>query len=420
VLTAEENQLLTRIGPGTRMGALMRRYWQPFAAVEEFAGRWTMRVRLLGEDLVLFRDRTGKLGLIGEFCPHRRASLAYGIPTDDGIRCPYHGWKFDGTGSCLEQPNEPAGSNFKDKVSLTGYPVQELAGMLWAYLGPAPAPRITPLDGFVVPNAIRMVGKAIIPCNWLQCMENSLDPVHTEWLHGKLYEFVKEREGAKVAISRRHLKIRFQEFPYGIYKQRLLEGQTEDADDWTVGHPIVFPYILAVGNASPTARNYAYQIRIPIDDETTLHYWYNAYTPPPDAIVPPHLLEKTFFYDVPYRDESGEFDLEMVDSQDIMAWVTQGPIADRSLERLGTTDVGIIEFRKVLFRELEKIERGEDPMGIVRDPNLAMVELPMEKNKHHYTDGFEAMVRRTRIKYSPVCEDLIKVFTGPKKERTTA
>ena len=418
MLTAEENELLTRIGPGTRMGALMRRYWQPFAAVGEFEGRWTMRVRLLGEDLVVFRNRTGKLGLIGEFCPHRRASLAYGIPTDDGIRCAYHGWKFDSSGACLEQPNEPEGSTFKDKVALTGYPVQEMAGLLWAYLGPLPAPRITPLDGFVVPNAIRMVGKAIVPCNWLQIMENSVDPVHTEWLHGKLYEFVKEREGAQVAISRHHLKIRFQEFPYGIYKQRLLEGQTEEADDWTVGHPIVFPYILAVGNASPTSRNYAYQIRIPIDDENTLHLWYNAYVPPADAIVPPHLLEKTYFYEVPYRDESGEFDLEMVDSQDIMAWVTQGPIALRDREALGTTDTGVILLRNVLRRELAKVERGEDPMGVVRDPNLAMVELPMEKHKLHYTDGFEALTRRTRIRYSPVLEELIEVFTGPKKEPT--
>src|ERR1700691_2627827 len=108
------------------MGALMRRYWWPFVATAEMEDRWTKRVRLLGEDLVLFKDRSGTFGLIGEFCPHRRASLAYGIPTDDGIRCPYHGWKFDGTGSCLEQPNEPEGSSFKDKVNIGGYAVGEV------------------------------------------------------------------------------------------------------------------------------------------------------------------------------------------------------------------------------------------------------------------------------------------------------
>src|ERR1700761_111810 len=135
MLTAEENALLTQIGPGTPMGELQRRYWHPVGAVAEMrpssGSGWTKRVRLLGEDLVLFKDRTGKLGLIGEFCPHRRASMAYGIPTEDGIRCPYHGWKFDGAGHCLEQPNEPEGSNFKDKVSTSGYPVETLGGMIF-------------------------------------------------------------------------------------------------------------------------------------------------------------------------------------------------------------------------------------------------------------------------------------------------
>src|SRR5207244_5235000 len=121
-------------------GELLRRYWHPVAGRAEMDERWTMRVRLLGEDLVLFKDRTGKFGLIGEFWPHRRASLAYGIPTEDGIRCPYHGWKFDAAGTCIEQPNEPAGSTFHEKITTAAYPVQELGGLLFAYLGPAPAP----------------------------------------------------------------------------------------------------------------------------------------------------------------------------------------------------------------------------------------------------------------------------------------
>ena len=140
MLTEQENNELTRVGPGTRMGELMRRYWHPIAAVSEMDTRWTKRVRLLGEDLVLYKDRQGRFGLIGEQCPHRRASLAYGIPTNEGIRCPYHGWMFDGTGRCLEQPNEPEGSAFKDKVRTAGYPVQELGGLVFAYLGPLPAP----------------------------------------------------------------------------------------------------------------------------------------------------------------------------------------------------------------------------------------------------------------------------------------
>src|SRR5580693_1891973 len=157
MLSAEQNDMLTRVGPGTPAGSLLRRYWQPIAAASELTDRWTKRVRLLGEDLVLFKDRSGKVGLVGEFCPHRRASLAYGIPEQDGLRCPYHGWKFDGTGRCLDQPNEPEASAFKDKVVTTGYPVRELGGMLWGYLGPLPAPEIPHIDGFVVDGAIRLV-----------------------------------------------------------------------------------------------------------------------------------------------------------------------------------------------------------------------------------------------------------------------
>jgi 5,5'-dehydrodivanillate O-demethylase len=155
-----------------------------------------------------------------------------------------------------------------------------------------------------------------------------------------------------------------------------------------------------------------------MDDENTLHLWYNAYVPPQGAVVPPHLLEKTWFYDVPFRDEAGEFSLEYVDSQDIMAWVTQGPIADRTLERLGTTDVGIVTLRKMLLRELAKVERGEDPMCVIRDPaQNSTIDLPMEKQKHHYSDGFESLARRTRIRFSPIIEELVQVFTQqPERE----
>src|SRR5665213_3880699 len=187
--------------------------------------RWTKRVKILVEDLVLFRDRSGKFGLIAEACPHRRASLAYGIPEADGIRCPYHGWKFDATGQCRDMPNEPTGSTFSERTQTTAYPVEELGGLLFAYLGPQPAPQLPRLDGFVVPGTVRMVGTALVPCNWLQIMENSLDPVHTEWLHGHLQEWVEEQRDRikpSYAISRHHVNIAFEEFKYGIYKLSLI------------------------------------------------------------------------------------------------------------------------------------------------------------------------------------------------------
>jgi 5,5'-dehydrodivanillate O-demethylase len=413
MLTSEENELLTRIGPGTRMGGLMRRYWHPIAAAAEMKEAWTKRVRLLGEDLVLYRDRSGAFGLIAEQCPHRRASLAYGIPTINGIRCPYHGWQFDATGACVDQPNEPAESSFKSKINTPAYPVEELGGLLFAYLGPQPRPLLPRLDGLVAPGAIRMIGRAVVPCNWLQIMENSVDPVHTEWLHGHLHEFQAEAQDEKVAISRHHVKIGFDEFDYGIYKRRLLEGQSEDTDDWKTGHPMVFPTILAVGNANDAFRMHAFQIRVPMDDTHTLHLWYNAYVPLNGAAVPQKLLDEVPVYDVPFLDAHGNYLIDLIDAQDIMAWVSQGPIADRTRESLGSSDRGVTLLRRMLRRELAKVEDGQDPIGVIRDPERNVVNLHVEKAKAHYADGFENLVSRTRIRYSPVVEELIGVFTPP-------
>jgi 5,5'-dehydrodivanillate O-demethylase oxygenase subunit len=418
MVTAEENELLTRIGPGTRMGSLLRRYWHPVAGLAEMEDRWTRRVRLLGEDLVLFKDRTGKFGLIGEHCPHRGASLAYGIPTENGLRCPYHGWKFDGTGRCLEQPNEPESNALRDKVLTPAYPVEELGGLLFAYLGPLPAPLVPRYSGFVWSRAIRAIGKAVVPCNWLQIMENSVDPVHTEWLHGALYEFVRESEGAKVAISRHHVKIAFDEFEHGIVKRRLLEGQSEDSEDWRVGHPLVFPNLLSVGSGGGLFKQNTFQIRVPIDDTHTMHWWYHAWVPADDMEVPQHLLEQVPpVYEPSFTDDKGEYKLDFIEAGDIMAWVTQGPIANRANEHLGASDRGVSLFRKMLRRELEKSERGEDPLGVIRDPaRNTVIELPIETGKEMYSDGVKVFVARSAISFSPIVDDLIRLFSRERPE----
>jgi len=416
--TAESNQLLTQIGPGTPMGSLLRRYWQPIAAAVELEKRWTKKVRLLGENLVLFRDRGGKLGLIEEQCPHRRASFLHGIPTEEGIRCPYHGWEFNAQGKCLSQPNEPENCAFRDKVATTAYPVEELGGLIWAYLGPEPRPLLPRFDGFVHEGTIRMMGRALLPVNWLQIMENSMDPIHTEWLHGHHYEFQKEQEGVKVAISARHEKIDFREFEFGLTKHRLLAGHSEESDDWRIGHPIVFPNMLAVGNGNEATRYYSFQIRVPVDDTHTMHLWYNAYVPPKGAVVPPHLLEKVHIYDVPFMDANGDFIVDNVDGQDIMAWITQGPIADRTRENLGASDKGVAIYRRVLKRELKKVTQGQDPIGVVRDAQRNQcIELPNEKDKHHNSDGFANFMLRTHAKYSPVALDVAKVFESADRAR---
>ena len=415
--SAEQNQLLTQVGPGTPMGELMRRYWQPIGATEDMRERWTMPLRLLGEDLMLFRTRQGELGLIAEQCPHRRASFLHGIPTERGIRCPYHGWEFNAQGACLEQPFEADNPAFRERVGTTAYPVQALGGVLFAYLGPVsadkPAPLLPRFDGFVAEGSIRIMGRVVLPVNWLQIMENSLDPVHTEWLHGHQYEFQNERDGVKVAISTRHEKIDFREFEFGITKHRLLEGHSEDSDDWRIGHPIIFPNILAVGHGDPKARYHSFQMRVPVDDTHTLHLWFNAYLPPAGAVVPEHLRAKVHTYDVPYRDAQGHFIMDNIDGQDMMAWVTQGAIADRTQEHLGASDKGVALYRRVLKREMKKVQDGLDPIGVLRDPaRNQRIDLPTETKKHHNSDGFASFMLRTHAKYAPIAQALVDIYEG--------
>jgi 5,5'-dehydrodivanillate O-demethylase oxygenase subunit len=407
----EDNRTMTQVGKGTPGGELLRRYWHPIGATAEFTLNATKRVRLLGEDLVLFKDRQSRYGLIQEHCPHRRASFAYGFATEQGIRCPYHGWEFDAQGKCVNQPFERDSCEFRDKVAAEAYPVEELGGMLFAYLGPKPVPLLPRFDGFVSEGAIRLLGWAVIPCNWLQIVETSVDPVHAEWLHGRFTEYENEQEGLKTHISASHKKIDFREFEWGITKHRLLEGQSEEDEDWKVGHPIVFPTMLAVGNGDEDRRSYAFQMRVPMDDENTMHFWYHAYMPPQGAQVPPRLLKKMHLHEVLYKGENDRFRTDHIDAQDIIAWLTQGTIADRTKENLGASDMGVALYRKILKREIKKVQRGEDPIGVIRDPakNLR-IDLPNEKNKKHFRGSFRTFIKRTHVRFSPILEELGLVY----------
>ncbi len=187
MLSAEQNKALTEVGAGTRMGALLRRYWMPIAAVAELDDTPTKPVRLMGEDLVLYKDKRGAYGLLDRHCAHRRADLSYGIVEDCGLRCNYHGWHYDERGACLAQPFEEIAhpeARYKDKIRLKAYPVEAKAGLLWAYLGPAPAPLVPTWEPFTWTNGFVQIVFSEVPCNWLQAQENSIDPVHFEWLHG--------------------------------------------------------------------------------------------------------------------------------------------------------------------------------------------------------------------------------------------
>ena len=358
MLTIEQNERLTQVGPGTPGGKLLRHYWHPIAPLSDLDENPVKKVRLLGEDLVLFRDRSGRLGLVDHRCPHRRVSLEYGVPEEEGLRCAYHGWMFDTAGRCVEQPAERA-AGFREQVGIKAYPVEALGGLVFAYLGPQPAPLLPRLDLLVWDNVVRHIGITTLPCNWLQCVENALDPVHVEWLHGRYMDYVWERQGKPIVARNRarHVKIGFDEFSQGIVKRRVMEGQSEADENWTVGHPLVFPNILR--------SNGTYQWRVPLDDTHTLHITYNGYR----TGMPVKGQERGPVYEIPLEDEYGRVMTEVLLVQDFMAWVGQGEIAERHLEHLGQSDVGIAMMRRMLEEQMARVEQGKDPsIGIYRDP----------------------------------------------------
>jgi 5,5'-dehydrodivanillate O-demethylase len=382
MLTQEASDRLTRVGPGTPGGELLRRYWHPVAATVQLEHQPVREVRLLGEDLVVWRDKQGQLGLLAGHCPHRGTSLGYGIPEADGLRCAYHGWKFDRSGQCLEQPAEPAASTFHERVRVASYRVQEMGGLVWGYLGAEPAPLLPRYDLFVRDDVDREIGYAVIPCNWVQIMENSLDPVHAEHLHGVHANYMLECQGKPPMRVRRHVRTAFDVFDYGMTKRRLLEGQTEDVDDWRIGHPILFPNLLTVG----TDAQAQIQVRVPMDDTHTMHWWYLTRRRQPGETPQSAIPFDEFLF----RHPDGRFMVETAMGQDIMAWVTAGPVMDRTTERLATSDAGVIAYRKLLDEQIARVEAGQDPMALVRDPavNDAGIPIPREEQFEYQGSGF--------------------------------
>ncbi len=371
MITKELNERLTQVGPGTPMGNLLRRYWHAVGVVADLEAEPVQPVRILGEDLTLFRMENGQFGLIGSRCAHRGISMAYGIPQENGLRCAYHGWVYNAEGRVVEMPFEPACMQLK----LTAYPVQELCGLVFAYLGPQPAPLLPKWDFLMRDDLDRDIMVSELPCNWLQCMDNSLDPIHFEHLHGAYGGYFMKRRGKPWPLKpARHLKIAFDVFEYGIYKRRLVEGESEDCTDWTVGHPILFPNILAQGGADQTSS----QLRIPRDDTHTLHIVISGKRHGEDRPSRTVFRHEPLSYDQfgrAYVDHDGVG--SNIPWQDEMAWVGQGAITDRTTEHLATSDKGILLYRKLLLENLEKVERGEDPMGVIRDPavNEPMIEI---------------------------------------------
>jgi 5,5'-dehydrodivanillate O-demethylase len=366
-LSFEENETLTRVGPGTPAGEMLRRYWHPIGFAKELKGK-PKRRRILGEDLVLFRDELGQLGLLGLRCSHRGTSLEFGHIEDGGLRCCYHGWLYDVEGRVLEQPGEPADSTFHARVRHPAYKVQELAGIIFAYLGPEPAPLLPRYDVLVREDGVRSMSARIIHCNYLQMVENSVDQHHFKWLHrtpttrrwkeekltSELTDF-----GIRDTFTRRVGDEYYRTISFFVMPNMNKVGYHLPED-----HPAAF---------AATHEGYeALRWRVAVDDTAAMHFTL-YFAPIVDgkaaAKLPPDQQEEGLGDSIPgkYRWDETTGWIARGD-QDRCAQESQGPILDRTTEHLGVSDEGVIMLRRMHRQSIEAVERGEDPIGVIRDP----------------------------------------------------
>ena len=389
MLSEETNQLLTRVGPGTPMGDYLRRYWHPIGAQTQFERPGARAIRLFGEDLVLYQDLRGGYGLMERHCPHRRADLSYGYVEACGLRCNYHGWVFGPDGRCLEQPYDDVANpaaRFKDRITARAYPVKALGGLLWTYMGPEPAPLLPDWEPFSWKNGFTQIVFAEVPCNWLQCQENSIDPVHFEWMHSNWSVRLKGDTGP---YGPRHLKVAFEEFEHGLIYKRIREDTDEMSDLWAVGRVALWPTGFYLGDH--------FEWRTPIDDETTLSITW-AFSRVPREMEP-YEQGPIPSWEGPIRDASGRWITSHVMNQDFVAWVGQGVIADRSGEHLAASDKGVLMMRRRFLAELDAVTKGATPKGLITDPERnARVQLPAA-NRDFYVNGLPRaqMVRHPTV-----------------------
>jgi len=382
MLTQEQNDELTQVGPDTPMGAVLRHFWYPVAFVRELDEFPVKSTRLLGENWAVFKTGDGGYGIVDERCPHRGASMVYGIAEDDGLRCGYHGWKFNTAGECVEILAEPDSSpKFRADCGIRAGEAQALGGMVWAYVGEGPAPELPRYEAYIM-DGIRDIGHCVIPCNWLQIMENAVDPYHVEALHGHYFEFIAAQQGTPMPESfggNKHEKVAFDPFEHGIIKRRLLVGQSEESDDWKIGHPLVFPYKMWVGGNGV----FQMQIRVPVDDTHTNVIFYTVHAP-----------------------DQGRHIVDYIEGQDIMAWVTQGEVADRTNEKITKSDVGVVACRRMFREALDAVAAGRDPIAVVREQH-DVIKLPLERSKFGRGATFATdWINDGSMRYSPIADEL--------------
>jgi phthalate 4,5-dioxygenase len=384
VLSTEENELLTRVGPGTPMGELFRRFWLPALLPSELPAPdcTPVRLRLLGEDLVAFRDSSGRLGLLEERCAHRCASLYYGRNEEDGLRCVYHGWKYDVEGHCVDLPSEPAESTYKQRIRLQAYPTREWAGLIWAYLGPPErTPELPRFEWTLVPDSHRHLSKWIQDTNWAQALEGEIDTSHLSFMHSWIDQsaspYPPQRGGLPWKDKAPRLTVK--ETDYGF-----AYGSRRSADDgqyyWRVTQFLLPTYSLT-SNPQPPEGGRCW---VPIDDE---HTWTFAYRYHPERpltaedqakldsgfLFPPKLVPGTF-RPVANKENDYLIDRDMqrtknftgiagLNNEDRAIQESMGPIVDRTREHLVGTDAAIIAARRLLLRLAQDLEQGIEPQA---------------------------------------------------------
>lgn len=404
MISREQNELMTRIGSGTAAGALLRHYWQPVALAEELESERPVKaVRLLGEDFVLFRDASGRVGLIERHCAHRGADLAYGRLEPQGLRCAFHGWLFDVTGRCLETPAEPAGSRLCESVRHRGFPVVLRAGVYWAWLGTDEAPAFPHLDCFVAPDTHVFAFKGYWDCNWLQALEVGIDPAHASYLHrffededpARAYgrQFRATAMDSELPISRLlrehdRPEIRLERSRYGIRLYTLRRMNAEKVHLRVTN--VVFPQAFVIPMSEEMTIS---QWHVPVDDTGT--YWYAIFTSfgaPVDRRTMREQRLKTYPAPdyKPVRNRANQWGYDPgeqahatytgmgfdINVHDQWACESQGPIADRTREHLGTTDAGIVLYRRLLVDAIHRVRVGERPPMVLDAQAAASITGP--------------------------------------------
>jgi phenylpropionate dioxygenase-like ring-hydroxylating dioxygenase large terminal subunit len=364
-----EDAELTRVGFGTPMGELLRRYWQPVCLSAEI-DELPKFTKILGEELVAFRDKRGHVGVLDAHCCHRGTSLEYGRIEDEGIRCCYHGWLFAADGRCLEQPGEPPHSNFKNKVAQPAYPAREFGGLVFAYMGPPEREPLFPrFDILERPGsqlfAYRNTSRgAVAACNWLQIQENAMDPIHTAFLHST----ISGRQFTDIYATLPQLE--FEETQYGmqyVRTARLPSGRT-----FVRVQEAFTPNMRSIADNLTPDRPHAERAAlvgwwVPVDDTHTIGFHIEAYDPSDTEKVSTFSRAKegrTAGTQAPHRD----YEDTQRHPDDKEAQISQRLIAVHALERLGTTDRGVIMFRKLLRRAIQDVREGRDPQNVSRDP----------------------------------------------------